>query len=119
MYGLPQDFDGLFLVGRELEIVSYTANSIFLGFGNEVSITTESSYECRIVGDEELVEAQQPPVASSRLMQLVGHKVASVDVEQPGTLALHFDGGHVVRCFDDQPNYESYRIARGNEELRV
>lgn len=119
MYGLPQDFDGLFFVGRELEIVSYTANSVFLGFGNDISITTESTYECRLVGNEECVERQQPPVAFSRLMQLVGRKVASVDAEQEGTLTLHFDGGHVFRCFDDQPGYESYRIAHGAEEIFV
>jgi len=119
MYGLPEDFDGSFFVGCVLEIVSYTANSIFLGFGNEVSITSESSYECRFVGDEEYVETQRPPVAFSRLMQLVGHRVASVDVEQQGTLVLHFDGGHVFRCFDDQAGYESYQIAHGKEERRV
>jgi hypothetical protein len=119
MYGLPQDFDGLFFVGRELEIVSYTADSIFSGFGNDISVTTESSYECRLVGDEEYVETQQPPVAFSRLMQLVGCKVASVGAEQQGTLTLHFDEGHAFRCFDDQPSYESYRIAHGKEEIFV
>lgn len=119
MYGLPQDFNGVFFVGCELEIVSYTANSVFLGFGNDISITTESSYECRLVGDEEYVEKQQPPVTFSRLMQLVGCKVASVGAEQQGTLTLHFDGGHVFRCFDDQPGYESYRIVHGAEEIFV
>ncbi len=119
MYGLPEDFDGLFFVGCVLEIVSYTENSIFLGFGNDISITTESSYECQIASDEGYIEAQQPPVTFSKLMQLVGQKVVSVDVEQQGTLVLHFDAGHVIRCFDDQPAYESYRIKRGSEDIQV
>ncbi len=119
MYGLPEDFDGSFFIGCTLEIVSYTENSVFLGFGNEMSITTESSYECRFVDKEEYVEAQQPPVTFSRLMRLLGCKVASVDAKQEGTLTLHFEGGSVFRCFDDQPGYECYRIARGDEEIRV
>ena len=52
-------------------------------------------------------------------MQLVGCKVASVTAEQQGTLTLRFEGGHVFRCFDDQPDYECYRIAHGNDEIYV
>jgi len=119
MYGLPEDFDGSFFVGRLLEVVSYTTNSVFLGFDNGVSITIESSFEYRSAINEAHVERHRVPVRSSSVMQLVGHSVEAVEAEREGTLTLRFKGGHVFRCFDDQPNYESYRIAHGNDEIFV
>ncbi len=119
MYGLPEDFDGIFFVGRVLEVVSYTANSIALGFDGGVSITIESSFEYRHSIDEGEVERQHVPVASSSLMQLIGQPVEAVEAESGGTLTLRFNGGHVFRCFDDQRGYESYRIAHGNGEIFV
>ena len=117
MYGLPEGFDGSFFVRRVLELVSYTSNTLFLAFDNDVAITIESSYEYTI--NELHVERQAIPVASSALMQLIGHSVESVEAERDGTLTLQFDEGHVLRCFDDLPNYESYSIARGNDRIFV
>lgn len=99
MCGFPNDFDDSIFVGREVEYVSYTANSIFLGFGNNISLTIESSYECRLIGDEEHFEMQRPPVAYSRLMQLLGQKVVSVMTEQQGTLTLGTEKGSLLRIF--------------------
>jgi hypothetical protein len=31
MYGLPKDFDGGFFLGRTLETVSFSENTVFLG----------------------------------------------------------------------------------------
>ena len=59
-------------------------------------------------------------VTSSRLMQLLGHEVVSVDTEKEGgTLTLHFNGGHTFRCFDDANGYESYTIGCGDKEIIV
>jgi len=121
MYGLPEDFDGSFSVGRLLGTVAFSQNMVQLIFDEDVSIGVQSSYECRLVGAEEYVEAQriEAPIASSRLMQLLGRKVTSVRGEQQGTLTLQFEGGHVFRCFDDLPNYESYSITHGKREIFV
>jgi hypothetical protein len=121
MYGLAEDFDGSFFVGRLLRTVAFSRRTLDLIFDENVSIGLESSYECRLVGDEGYVEKErlEAPIASSRLMQLLGRKVLSVDTEREGTLTLHFEGGHVFRCFDDDPNYESYTISHGNDEIYV
>ena len=60
-----------------------------------------------------------PPVKNSDLMQLIGYSVESVDANPNGTLALHFVGGSVLRCFDDLEHYESYQIRNGNFEIYV
>jgi len=119
MYGLPEDFDGSFFIGRVLEAVSYTSNSLVLGFDNGVSITIESTFEYRAAVNEAHVERQRVPVASSAVMQLLGHSVEAVEAVSEGTLTLRFNGGHVFMCFDDQPDYESYRIAKGSDEIFV
>src|SRR5262245_8890722 len=113
MHGLPKDFNGSFLVGRFLEIVSYTSTSIYLGFDNEVTLTIESSFEYLASHDDGHVERQQVPVRTSSVMQLIGQFVESVNAGDGRTLALRFAGGSVLRCFDDQTSFESYRIANG------
>ena len=121
MYGLPEDFDGSFLVGRSVRTVAFSPCMTELIFDGDVSIGLLASYECHFAGDEKHVELRRVdvPVASSRLMQLLGHTVMSVDVERQGTLTLHFDGGHIFRCLDDACGYESYSIGYGKERIIV
>jgi hypothetical protein len=121
MYGLPEDFDGSFFVGHSLQTVVFSQCMLELIFDENVSIGVQSSYECRLTGDEGYVEAErlEVPIASSRLMQLLGRKVVRVEAERQGTLTLHFEGDHVFRCFDDCSGYESYSIGHGKEEIFV
>lgn len=119
MYGLPEDFDGSFFVGRVLEYVTFSANSVALVFDSAVCLTIESSFEYQPSGKNVQVERQCVPADSSTVMQLIGRSVEAVEFERAGTLTLHFVGGQVFRCFDDQAHYESYRIAHGNDETFV
>ena len=59
MYGLPEDFEGAFFVGRVLQTVAFSGHLIDIIFDGDVSIGVESSYECRLAGDEEYVESQR------------------------------------------------------------
>lgn len=117
MYGLPDDFDGAFFLRRELEVVSFANNAIVLYFDGDISLTIESSYTCEWPGG--MVESNRPPVADSRLMGLVGAKITSVMIEDGSTLALTFDERAVVRCLDDQKEYESYRISHDGNEIYI
>ena len=120
MYGLPKDFDGSMFVGRTVGLVSFSVNTIHISFDGDISITLESSFEHRL-GTEEPAQVcvQEVPVEESRLMQLTGRSVESVEANVDGTLTLHFDGGHILPCFDDSPQYASYRITHGNLEIYV
>jgi hypothetical protein len=121
MYGLPEDFDGSFFVGRSVRTIAFSGCMTELIFDGDVAIGLLATYECHFAGDDKYVELRRidAPVTSSRLMQLVGRKVVSVDAEKKGTLTLHFEGGHIFRCFDDACGYESYSIGHGSEEIIV
>ena len=120
MYGLPKDFDGSMFIGRTVELVSFSANTIHISFDDHLSITITSSFEHRL-GTEEPTQdcVQRVPVEESRLMQLAERSVESVEANTDGTLTLHFNGGHLFRCFDDLPNYECYTITHGKKEIYV
>lgn len=117
MYGLPKDFDGSFFVGKRIELVSFAAYHIWIGFEERISITIESSFAHQ---ESALPSpAQSPPVESSSLMRLVGRMVTSVEADEYGTLSLTFDDGQILRCFDDTENYECYRISVGESEYFI
>lgn len=50
MYGLPSDFDASIFVGRELQQVSFTVNTVHLTFDGDVAITLESSFVFQMDG---------------------------------------------------------------------
>ena len=120
MYGLPKDFDGSIFVGKTVVLVSFSVNTIHITFEGDVSITLQSSFEYRDSAQQtDDVCTQQVPVKESRLMQLAGRIVERVETNTDGTLTLHISGGHLLRCFDDSPNYESYSITHGKDEIYV
>ena len=116
MYGLPDDFDGSVFVGRELEEVSFTVNTVHLAFEGEMSITITSRFFLQLGGDR--VE-QAVPVKSSSLMALLGRSVRLVNASPDGTLRLQFDSGDAVTCVDDSKMYESYQIHLNGREIIV
>ncbi len=119
MYKLPKGFDGAFFIGKTLELVSFSVNSVFFSFGENVSITVESSLLYREGAQDDLAEVQTVPIKESRLMQLVDHAVTRVHADEEGTLSLMFDNGHVLQLFDDSSNFESYSINDGSREIFV
>jgi len=119
MYGLPAGFDGSRLVGRTLEQVSFTTNTIHFSFDDDVSITLESSLLHSRPGEPADSGRMRVPVRDSRLMQLVGMAVRSVDGSSDGTLSLTFTNDHRVSFFDDRPEYEAYCIRVGRDVIVV
>jgi hypothetical protein len=118
MYKLPKDFDGKFFLGRILENVSFSENTVFFGFGENITITAFSSLQHQISGSNESA-VQRAPLTESKLMLLPGRSVIDVTGDQDGTLTLYFDNGHILRIFDDLPNYESFSISDGKREIYV
>ncbi len=118
MNKLPLDFDGKFFVGKTLEYVSFAEYSVYFSFEKKITVTVESSLQhlFQLSGEE---EKQSIPLTESSLMQLVGHAVTKVLAGADGTLVLEFDNGHLLRVFDDLPNYESYSIQHGDIEIFV
>jgi hypothetical protein len=113
MYGLPADYDASFFVGRELEGVFFSVNTIHFHFADAVSITLTGSFVHRRTIDDP-GETQTVPVASSSLMTLTGKQVREARATPDGTLTLTFDDGQVLVCLDESGPYESYEIQNGS-----
>lgn len=115
MYGLPPDFDSSVFIARELQQVSFTANTVHLAFDADIAITLESFFMFQLDKKTAAVK-QAPPVQVSSLMSLIGHKVCAASAVRDGTLILEFTGGGTFTCIDDSKEYESYHIwIRGRE----
>lgn len=119
MHGLPSNFDPLVFVGRIMEQLSFSRNTICLSFEGSLSVTVEGTFEHQVTADTADVDAGEPPLGVSRLMQLVGEPVVAASVEGAGTLDLRFANGQVFRCLDDSSTYESYRISISGREIVV
>jgi hypothetical protein len=117
MYGLPENFDASFLVGQTLEMVCFNANQLYLHFSSHITITVESTFSYQDGSSQSA--PQQVPVKESNLMQLLEHKVSKASGDKNGTLALVFDNGHTVQCYDSSKNYESYQIKIGEKVIVV
>jgi hypothetical protein len=121
MYGLPNELDLSFFVGKRLNSICFCEFVINFHFENNVHVMLESSYQHQRREDVENSRfgvQQSLPVSHSALMQLVGRTVASAEGDDEGTLSLSFDDGQVVRFFEHRSPYESYEFGDG-EHLYV
>ena len=118
MYGLPPDFDASVFIGRELEQVSFSANTVHLTFDDDIAITLETSFLFQVDKTKTAVK-QKPPVQSSSIMSLVGRRVCSARSTSEGTLTLQFTGDGTFTCVDDSEEYESYHIWLCGKEVVV
>ncbi len=119
MYGLPPDFDPSFFLGKMLELISFSVNTIVFQFDGDVGITLQSSFTHKIQPNDEHIDTDTVPVSDSRLMQLVGNTVRLAEANPNGTLTLHFDDGQILMFHDDSSQYESYRLTVNDSEFVV
>ncbi len=91
----------------------FAAYQVYLHFDSDTSITIEGGF--RLGADE----STEPPVVHSELMRLVELVVSQVEWDPDGTLKLLFQDGQSLTVYDDQPAYESYRIATKGRTIIV
>lgn len=115
MYGVPAGLDLAFLHGAELIQVCLGQYQVQFHFHPAGSISVEGGWVLldaageRIDGSQE--GSERPPY---QLHRLLGRRVAASDVAAPSWFALQFEGGEVLRIFDDSQQYESFTIQPGN-----
>jgi Family of unknown function (DUF6188) len=118
MYGLPAHFDSALLVGRNLEMICFSSNQVYLHFDGQVTIKIEGEFSYlsdRADMDQKRIRM---PIAESKLMQSLEHLISGATADENGTLTLVFDNGHILKCFEAH-DYESYEIKHGNIRLIV
>jgi hypothetical protein len=115
VYGVPSDLDLSFLHGTELIQVCVGLNQLQFHFHPTGSISVEGGWELRdangvrIDGRDD--GPDRPPLQVHRLL---GGRVAGSEVFAPKWFALRFEGGEILRVFDDSAQYESFSIQPGN-----
>lgn len=119
MYGLPPHFDASVFLGHAVELVSFSANTVYVAFDGGLSITIESSFAHTPGDDASARPRQEVPIRESALMQLIGPQVKSAEGGEDGTLTLRFEDGQQLECFDDLAQYECYHITIGTKEIHI
>lgn len=115
MFGLPEDFDGSFLVGRSLLQVCIGLHEVIFRFDEDVDITVESEFRVAVGGEGQVFES--PPEGGAASLALLQQVVSEARGTKDGTLTLVFPSG-VLELYDTSANYESYQV-RGHGELYV
>jgi hypothetical protein len=114
MYGVPADLDLGFLHGAELIQVCLGLQQVQFHFHPAGSVYVEGGWELFDAGgarlDGQHYGPHRPPY---QLHRLLGRRVVGSEVSAPDWFALRFEGGEVLKVFDDSPQYESFRIQPG------
>jgi len=118
MYGLPVGFDASVFVGRKLDQLSFSENTLHLIFDSEISITVLSSISFQ-KGGASAEQRFEVPIGSTDLMMLLGRVVQRASAERSGRLILEFDGAYALTFEDDSDAYESYHIQIGDKRTIV
>ena len=118
MYGLPEDFDASVFLGRELSLVSFTINTVYLCFDEVHSITIEAQFLYQPSAEEKEI-IQTIPGTYTKILSLIGKQVIQAESQKGGFLRLSFEGGGSVTCLDDSKQYESYHLQVGAKQIDV
>jgi hypothetical protein len=119
VYKLPADLDLTMFVGRTVDALTFTENTVHfvLSGDDDLSITVEGEtlHELEAGG----IYSETVPATETRLVQLLGRTVTRASSEGDVTLRLEFEGGHTVRIIGESDLYEMYRITFGSREIIV
>jgi hypothetical protein len=125
MYGLPEDIDLSFLVGKELQQVCVAFCTIQLHFdGKNTGIGIEGRFTHRSESnifewDSDIPHPNKMTSAAASIFSLLGTSIISVKGERDGTLQLIFSNKDEVTLHDDTPMYEAYQIWNGDDPIII
>jgi hypothetical protein len=115
VYGVPTDLNLAFLHGAELIQVCLGQHQLQFHFHAAGSISVQGGWELLDASGARLDGwhdgPDRPPY---QLHRLLGRRVTGSEVSAPDWFALRFEGGEVLRVFDDSEQYESFSIQPGN-----
>ena len=123
MYGVPDDLDLSGFVDARLDEISLGASVIQFGFQPSGADDQLDALRLSVEGRWELTDATGSVIDHSMpnaereaffLYRLLGQNVVATSVDAPSSIALRFDGGEVLRVFDDSDSYESFSIQPGD-----
>jgi len=115
MYGVPANLDLTFLHDAVLIQVCLSQYELQFHFHPIGWIQVESGWELLDETGNRIDGHCDPAERQSHLLHgLLGRRVVRSEVSAPNWFALIFEGGMVLRVFDDSEQYESFSIQPGN-----
>ena len=126
MYGLPENIDLSFFEGAILLQVCVGAHDLILNFDKDISVSIESTIAIEKKsksGATKQLSSNQTyedySQAATPVAAFLDRSISSVKHDTTGTITIQFQQFGSISIFDNNKNYESYNIKRGNEEVIV
>jgi hypothetical protein len=117
VYGVPANLDLSFLQGAELTQVCIGQLQLQFHFHPTGSICVTGDWELRDAAGDRIDgrhDDDPPERGPFHFHRLLGRKVVRFEVFAPEWFALHFEGGDVLKIFDNDPHYECFEIQPGD-----
>jgi len=118
MYGIPENQDFSFLIGRRMLQLCIGLHQVQLNFDKGVSITIEGTFEHESPAGFVRHDVGVPESAAS-LVSLLGRAVESPERESASSLLVRFAGGRVLRLLDSSDTHESFQMYGPGVEIIV
>lgn len=139
MYGLSEETDLDFILGKKLTQVTIGTERLIFSFEDDLSIVVDGrlSYQITDVDledlpevsaeDEEaledLVDSEEWPddafTQSTRIHWLLGSEITEFEIGSLGTLFLTFSNTDQITLFDSNTDTESYQIISPTQTLTI
>jgi hypothetical protein len=110
MYGLPENFDTSFVLGRTLELICFNENTVYFHFDGGLLFSIESEYAYQSHESGPVDHIHKVPFLTPHIVQLLGVTISNASASPDGTLILTFVNEHRLKFFDTSRQYESYKI---------
>jgi hypothetical protein len=119
-YGVPADLKLGFLHGAERQFIGLDLYQFQFRFYPDGYISVQGEWELRDAAGERIDgrhdSRDRPPY---QLHRLLGRRVVGSKVSAPEWFSLQFEGGEVLRIFDDDSHYDSFQIEPGSIIVRA
>jgi hypothetical protein len=103
------------LIGKSIELICFAQYSVYIHLQDRITLTVHIGFE-HSHGRTTKVHQLSSPLTESSLMSILESTITSAIVESDGDLILKISNGDTLRIYKD-PNFESYRLNIGGEEL--
>ena len=103
------------LIGLHVEMLCFAQFCMYMHFEAQILLTVEASFE-HVHGVTRKSQLTTFPATESSLIRILDCSIVSASVDPNGDLHLTFSNGDTLRVYK-QPEFESYQLRIGNEEL--
>lgn len=119
MYKIPLTFDISNLIGKQIQQVCFSINTVTLSFGVDEFINIETEFSIDKHGNSSSSGELYPVSTDYGLLELMEKSILRVEInESRDGLALTFDDNIILRL-NSKANYESFSIKIGKEKILV